>query len=112
MKLHDCAVYTNGLRVNLSKSFGANKKTQPYNRNDFDALYAHVPDMQRFYLIPSWELEARMFFRDDVNCGKQQMNVYPDGAERADTWANEYLMHYADVKAKDRLKALLEICCE
>ena len=49
---------------------------------------------------------------DDVNCGKQQMDVYPDGAERADTWANEYLIHYADMKANDRLKALLEICCK
>lgn len=96
-----------GLKITIAKSFGAHGKQQPYAKGDFDAVYAHLPDMKRFYIIPAFELEKRKYLHCGDCAGKQQFDVYPDGAQRADTWANKYLLEYSRTDVQEKFREVL-----
>lgn len=79
----------------LSKSFGRKKK-QPYDHDDFDALFIHMPDKVGFYLIPSCVLLEYKYLRSAESQGKQTLGWYPNQKTRSSNnfWIQNYLYDY------------------
>ncbi len=90
------------LQFNVHKHLGQGKKG-PYEVGDFEFLWVNLPDLERFYLISSKELECREILKSESAPGKQTICVYPDGSDHcADLWCNAYLFSYrdSDIEAK------------
>lgn len=90
------------LQFNVHKHLGQGKKG-PYEVGDFEFLWVNLPDLKRFYLISSKELECREILKSESAPGKQTICVYPDGSDHcADLWCNAYLFSYrdSDIEAK------------
>ena len=79
-----------GFNASLRKSAGNNKK-QPYEKGDNDFYWIHLPDKERFYVIPEKVLIDNEFISNNDQKGKMSLYINPSNK---DQWTYEYLYSY------------------
>lgn len=79
-----------GFQASLHKGNG-NKKKQSYEKGDNDFYWIHLPDKERFYVIPEETLIINGFISDNGKEGKISLYINPSNKNQ---WTYEYLYSY------------------
>ena len=106
LKIQEKVAGTNepGFQVNLRKGCG-NKKKQAYDKGDNDFYWIHLPDKERFYVIPEGVLIINGFISDNGKEGKMSLYINPSNKNQ---WTYEYLYSYEKLDI-EKLKIFFKI---
>jgi len=93
-----------GFQVNLRKSNGSKQK-QAYDKGDNDFYWIHLPDKERFYVIPEDVLIINGFISHNDKKGKMSLYINPSNKNQ---WTYEYLYSYEKLDI-EKLKLFFKI---
>ena len=68
---------SDSMTAHLSKAAGKNKARSPYEENDNDFYWYHIPNTTTFYIIPQDVLIKDGYIKSETDNGKTKMLLYP-----------------------------------
>lgn len=97
--------------AHMSKSNGRSNKKVPYAKNDNDFYWFHIPLLNKYYVIPEYELINRGFITTSTQQGITSIGFYPIFNNKYRTtrshFANEYYLFDYSNESITKLKKLL-----
>lgn len=104
------------MTAHLNKHGGKKKARSPYEYNDNNFYYYHIPDKKRFYLIPQDVLLQDGRLKSKNTKGNTKMLLYPtltyeEAKDKKYLTAeyNKFIYEYDNPEHMEKVKTILEI---